>query len=319
MFSKTDPAKFVVRASGYPQNSQYPFWCADTVDDCVSKRSEFTSINDLYHFVTERMKQDQPNFRRREGGVYGHTRNPGDQLSTAFDLNEGDIPSLERMFQREHPVRSRLNRTPPFERIISKTNGRVGASEESGDMPMTMIVHDGSKKGRIVHPIVPFSHHVLDEMIAAEQAKPNPSEGKVALLRSLEETIFDDEHRWSAIAQSYMLARDTGQSMQDRKEAAVLCYYMLSHDAPLKSGSATLSRVTLEFLAQCINREPTPGEEQSTFVVPIPRQGVDLNIEALTRTWENFYAAYQKGEFFDSKARSQDVLKWQVEHLTHQR
>jgi hypothetical protein len=72
-------------------------------------------------------------------------------------------------------------------------------------------------------------------------------------------------------------------------------------------------------MSQRINQERKPDEMHQEFIIPYCKPGIDLNIEALTRDWQDFHSAWKNDSFFDRKSTSDDILVWQQRHLTHRR
>jgi len=105
---------------------------------------------------------------------------------------------------------------------------------------------------------------------------------------------------WQALEHSYSTALDKSAPPTERRDAALESYYLFSHMMPFDRGSSSAAHMLLEYL----------GGEAG---VPIPhmKEGVDLNLEALTRSWPDFRRTFLKGDLMDMRASGNDVREWQ--------
>lgn len=110
---------------------------------------------------------------------------------------------------------------------------------------------------------------------------------------------FRDEHRWGAICQAYDSALDRGRTKAEREHATKECYALISHDCPHIRGSSTFAQIILQFLAHDVG-----------FEVPLVKVDTDLNTKASMRTVEDFIKGWERGDYFDPKVTSEEVMGW---------
>jgi len=120
----------------------------------------------------------------------------------------------------------------------------------------------------------------------------------------------EKEINWSYLQQNFMKAIKAGKyfqstSKQEQVEAAAACYWMISRLPPYYRGTATLSRITLEYMAQ-----------EGGFTVPYMQKNVDLNMEAITRPHDEFVQKLSSdiiqgtSYFSDHKATEDKIMVW---------
>jgi hypothetical protein len=282
-----DPAKFVVIDDKYAQQTDYPRFCAETVQRLIQRTPR--TINDLVKVIAEEIatKNSKPEHRlhigyQGEQKLYGLLRQKpdGSFFGLCVPIDERGLQYREaylRFLEREFG--SRLHGAPFIKVFHHETLiGSADGTSHRVEAPLTMI-----SNCRV------DSDHVL----IADERGP-----EVIYHSNMEPEVA--KAVWKDINSAYQKALDPTQSRDKRIEKSLECYYLISHYAPLIRRSATLARIALAYL-----------EEKVGFDLPPARPGIDINLEALTRTMPDFIHQVDRGTFFDPQLASEDVLEWQ--------
>ncbi len=113
--------------------------------------------------------------------------------------------------------------------------------------------------------------------------------GPIEFTYSIDGLAQPTSKRIKSLAEAaYLGAFDTSATVEARRDACIELYYLLSELTPFKRGSSTAARLLL-----------AAGFEATGLKLPPEKEGVDLNLEALTQFYEDFKRGFDAGKFHD--------------------
>ena len=288
-----DPAKFILIADWCPQLADYPQFCANTTQKLLDldKAKPIKKIDDLVEVVASEISlhhsgpQHRLNISDTSTGQFADEQQYYGMLRR--DDGSGLLGGLTSITTQTTTLRNFLKREFGDHNYNQSFTRSIGHS--------TRIKRPGPHGTTFRN--VPLT--VISNMKSGDDGKLTHTPDTIYLYHTDSNNRKVVDALWRDINKMFQAALDPSERRDTRIEKALECYWLLSHFCPFIRRSATLARITLAFL-----------EEKVGFDLPPARQGIDFNVEALTRDAESFVRAVQNNDIVDPELSSLDVLEW---------
>lgn len=277
-----DPAKYIVMSEKYAQISGYPEFCTSIVKSLVEEIQP-TSARELVDYIQQQMKalaQNAAGFQPVHTDEFGWNSYRSHTVLTPLFHETSDLRYAQNVLFFQSQKGEEVLSEAWNKKIIMMP---VKQGNESVDLPLSAFLAGTNYKG----------NHFLTHLKA--YTNPHPEEDSWPSHRSEE---LDRLH-WDLTCKEFDLAINSSTNQNNKEDAGPKFFNLLSHYGSVQNGVATLTRIALGYV-----------EEVVGFDVALCPKGIDLHVQALFRTPQEFLEDYRSGSLSDRSLTSKEVIEW---------